>query len=87
MSTNQWTTVSPIPLPASCMPCLLHNNQLYLFGGHAFQEGNSKHDRVQILDVGSWTWDVRTMDTLGILCSTVSLLSFPKSWLRKELAK
>ena len=77
VATDQWTTVSFCPSPASCQASLLHDDKLYLFGGYSFQDKRS-HNTIQVLDTRTWSWSRKVMMNNTAQFFTCAVMTLPK---------
>ncbi|CAH1773543.1 unnamed protein product [Owenia fusiformis] len=64
-ASDQWTSISTIPYPASCMSHVFHKNKVYLFGGHSFED-DTDHDQLQRLDLMTMGWSDKRFTASGI---------------------
>ena len=64
-STDQWSTISPIPEYAACMGYCEIDNHIYIFGGYSFED-LTHHQCVQRYDASTGTWTQKLMNNKNI---------------------
>ena len=77
VATDQWTAVSLDSRPGSCQASLLHDDKLYLFGGHSFED-NRDHNTIQVLNTRTWGWSHKVMINNAAQFFTCALMTLPK---------
>ena len=83
VESDQWTLLdNPLPYTGSCMGHVLHDKNLFLFGGHLFADDieEKTHEKLQILDTETFEWTVASYTSSNVCLFPCVIVNLPRNF-------